>query len=103
MNTIETLDLAKAFGAVKAVDGITMNVGKGELFALVGPDGAGKSTTIKMLCGILTPTGGSATVLGCDTRTDKEELVKKIGYLSQRFTLYGDLTVDENIEFFARI
>ncbi|HZV11880.1 MAG TPA: ABC transporter ATP-binding protein [Candidatus Kapabacteria bacterium] len=103
MNTIETHDLAKAFGAVKAVDGITMDVGKGELFALVGPDGAGKSTTIKMLCGILTPTGGNATVLGCDTQKDKAELVKKIGYLSQRFTLYGDLTVDENIEFFARI
>lgn len=103
MTTIETRDLAKTFGALKAVDGITMSVGKGELFGLVGPDGAGKSTTIRMLCGIVTPTGGGATVLGCDTKKDKQELVKKIGYLSQRFTLYGDLTVDENIEFFARI
>ena len=100
---IETHDLAKSFGAVKAVDGISLTVNKGELFALVGPDGAGKSTTIRMLCGIATPTGGSASVLGHDTKKEKFEIVKKIGYLSQRFTLYGDLTVDENIEFFARI
>jgi len=103
MNAIETHELTKQFKNVIAVNGLTMTVGQGELFALVGPDGAGKTTTIRMLCGILSPVSGTASVLGCDTVRDKTELVKKIGYLSQRFTLYGDLTVDENIEFFARI
>ncbi|MDP4221355.1 MAG: ABC transporter ATP-binding protein [Bacteroidota bacterium] len=103
MSVIETTDLAKSYGKLTAVDGISMKVEKGELFCLVGPDGAGKSTIIRMLCGIIAPSSGTATVLGNDTQKDKSELVKKIGYLSQRFSLYGDLTVDENIEFFARI
>jgi len=103
MPVIDTKDLAKSFDKIKAVDGISFSVEKGELFCLVGPDGAGKSTIIRMLCGIIPPTSGSATVLGNDIQKNKTELVKKIGYLSQRFSLYGDLTVDENIEFFARI
>ena len=103
MPVIQTTDLAKSFGKINAVAGISLSVEKGELFCLVGPDGAGKSTIIRMLCGIIAPTSGSATVLGNDTQKSKTELVKKIGYLSQRFSLYGDLSVDENIEFFARI
>ena len=103
MPVIETTDLAKTFGKINAVAGISMSVEKGELFCLVGPDGAGKSTISRMLCGIIAPTSGTATVLGNDTQKNKTDLVKKIGYLSQKFSLYGDLTVDENIEFFARI
>jgi ABC-2 type transport system ATP-binding protein len=103
MSVIETKGLEKSYGKIKAVDNLSMNVEKGELFCLVGPDGSGKSSTIRMLCGIIPATGGSASVLGFDTAKEKTEIVKKIGYLSQKFTLYGDLTVDENIEFFARI
>src|SRR4051812_10176455 len=103
MPVIETSDLTKNFDKIKAVDGVTMTVEKGELFCLVGPDGVGKSTIIRMLCGIINPDGGNANVLGFDTQKQKTEIVKKIGYLSQKFSLYGDLTVDENIEFFARI
>jgi ABC-2 type transport system ATP-binding protein len=103
MPVIEISDLEKNYGAIKAVDGVSLSVEKGELFCLVGPDGSGKSTTIRILCGIIVPTSGKATVVGFDSQTQKSEIVKKIGYLSQKFSLYGDLTVDENIEFFARI
>ena len=100
---IETLDLSKSFGAVKAVDGLRLSIDSGEMFGLVGPDGAGKTTTIRMLCGILAPTSGSALVLGHDIVREADLVKKQIGYLSQRFSLYGDLSVDENIEFFAEI
>lgn len=100
---VETHALAKRFGAIEAVRGIDLSVGRGELFGLVGPDGAGKTTTIRMLCGIVPPTSGDAHVLGYHTQRERHELVKHIGYLSQRFSLYGDLTVDENIQFFAEI
>jgi ABC-2 type transport system ATP-binding protein len=100
---IETTGLSKTFGTVRAVDGLNLAVHEGEMFGLVGPDGAGKTTTIRMLCGILVPTSGSATVLGYDILKDADRIKKQIGYLSQRFSLYGDLTVDENIEFFAEI
>lgn len=103
MPAVEISELRKAFGSLKAVDGLTLTVAKGEMFALVGPDGAGKTTTIRMLCGILTPDGGNASVFGLDLRTESDTIKKKIGYLSQRFSLYGDLTIDENIEFFAEI
>ncbi len=103
MLAIETNGLTKKFANGTAVDALTMNVNRGEMFAMVGPDGAGKTTTIRMLCGIIPPNSGTASVVGCDPVKERKELVKKIGYLSQRFTLYGDLTVDENIEFFARI
>jgi ABC-2 type transport system ATP-binding protein len=100
---IGTHDLSRAFGTVRAVDALRLEVHAGEMFGLVGPDGAGKTTAIRMLCGILAPTAGSATVLGHDIVREPEAVKRQIGYLSQRFSLYGDLTIDENIEFFAEI
>ncbi len=102
-SAIVTRGLSRSFGAVMAVDGLNLEIGEGEMFGLVGPDGAGKTTTIRMLCGILAPGAGTASVLGHDIATESDAVKKEIGYLSQRFTLYGDLTVDENIEFFAEI
>lgn len=102
-SAIETEGLTKSFGDVMAVDHLRLSVSEGEMFGLVGPDGAGKTTTIRMLCGILAPTSGSALVLGKDVVKDPDSIKKEIGYLSQRFSLYGDLSVDENIEFFAEI
>jgi len=93
--------LARTFGKTRAVDSLDLEVAAGELFSLVGPDGAGKSTAIRVLTGILRPTEGEASVLGCDLLREPEKVKARIGYLSQEFTLYGDLTVDENIEFFA--
>lgn len=95
--------LTKTFGSLTAVDGISFSVEPGEMFCVVGPDGAGKTTTLRMLCGLLPPTSGSGRVLGYDLATQTSKLHREIGYLSQRFSLYGDLTVDENIEFFAEI
>ncbi|MEI8134468.1 MAG: ABC transporter ATP-binding protein [bacterium] len=103
MSVITIDGLEKSYGKIKAVDSLSLKVEKGELFCLVGPDGSGKSTTIRILCGIITADKGNVTVLGHDVVKEKKEIVKKIGYLSQKFSLYGDLTVDENIEFFARI
>jgi ABC-2 type transport system ATP-binding protein len=100
---IETHDLSKSFGDLRAVEGLTLAINEGEMFGLVGPDGAGKTTTIRMLCGVLLPTAGSASVLGFDLAREPDRVKERIGYLSQRFSLYGDLTVDENIEFFAEI
>jgi len=100
---VETRGLAKTFGAVEAVRNLDLTVREGDMFALVGPDGAGKTTIIRMLCGILQPTAGRASILGRDVETGRDDLKKLIGYLSQKFSLYGDLTVDENIEFFAEI
>lgn len=100
---IDIRNLSRSFGEIIAVDRISMTIRPGEMFGLVGPDGAGKTTTIRMLCGILAPTSGAAMVLGHDIVNRPDAVKKEIGYLSQRFTLYGDLTVDENIEFFAEI
>jgi ABC-2 type transport system ATP-binding protein len=100
---VDTHGLAKTFGSIEAVRSLDLAVGEGEMFGLVGPDGAGKTTTIRMLCGILNPTSGRASVLGYDLGKEADEIKNRIGYLSQRFSLYGDLTVDENIEFFAGI
>jgi ABC-2 type transport system ATP-binding protein len=100
---ISTNGLARSFGQVAAVTGLDLDVRRGEMFGLVGPDSAGKSTAIRLLCGILNPTGGEGRVLGFDLSTEAENIKSRIGYLSQAFTLYGDLTVDENIEFFAEI
>jgi ABC-2 type transport system ATP-binding protein len=100
---IETRGLSKRFESVEAVRSLDLAVREGEMFRLVGPDGAGKTTTIRMLCGLLAPTAGEASVLGYDVVRQGGEIKNRIGYLSQRFSLYGDLTVDENIEFFAEI
>ena len=96
-------DLVKCFGNFTAVDHISFTVPKGEIFGFLGPNGAGKSTTIRMLCGILLPTSGSGTVAGFDILRQPEQIKAHIGYMSQRFSLYQDLTVDENINFYAGI
>jgi ABC-2 type transport system ATP-binding protein len=96
-------DLQKRFGDFTAVNGITLDVRKGEIFGFLGPNGAGKSTTIRMLCGIMPPSGGTGTVAGFDINRQAEEIKKHIGYMSQRFSLYEDLTVEENIDFYSGI
>ena len=96
-------NLEKHFGGFVAVDRVSFQVGKGEVFGFLGPNGAGKSTTIRMLCGILRPSGGSGTVAGFDIRTQPERIKAHIGYMSQKFSLYQDLTVEENIDFYSGI
>src|SRR5262245_2289067 len=103
MNTVEIHDLVKTFGSFIAVDHVSLQVRKGEIFGFLGPNGAGKSTTIRILCGLLTPSSGSATVNGLDVAAKPEEVRRSIGYMSQKFSLYDDLTVEENIDFFAGI
>jgi ABC-2 type transport system ATP-binding protein len=103
MNSVEIQDLVKTFGAFVAVDHVSLAVEKGEIFGFLGPNGAGKSTTIRMLCGLLTPTSGRASVNGFDVARQPEEIRKTIGYMSQKFSLYDDLTVEENIDFFTGI
>src|SRR4030042_4688674 len=100
---ISASGLRKSFEDGEAVRGLDLRVRPGEMFGLVGPDGAGKTTTIRLLCGILRPASGTARVLGFDLLSQTDKIKENIGYLSQRFRLYGDLTVDENIEFFAEI
>jgi len=101
-STVVKVDsLVKAFGSFVAVDHISLEVGAGQIFGFLGPNGSGKSTTIRMLCGILMPTSGKATVLGLDVLRQPERIKEKIGYMSQRFSLYDDLTVLENIRFYG--
>lgn len=102
-NVIDITGLKKDFDNVQAVKGIDLQVKRGEIFGLLGPDGAGKTTTIRMLVGIMEPTGGFGTVLGCDFIRERENVKRHIGYMSQRFSLYGDLTVAENIEYFSEV
>jgi ABC-2 type transport system ATP-binding protein len=96
-------DLEKRFGSFIAVNRVSFEVSKGEIFGFLGPNGAGKSTTIRMLCGILMPSGGTGTVAGFDVRTEAEQIKAHIGYMSQKFSLYEDLTVEENIDFYSGI
>jgi ABC-2 type transport system ATP-binding protein len=100
---VDVQGLTRAFGSFIAVDHISLKVRKGEIFGFLGPNGAGKSTTIRMLCGLLMPTDGGGMVGGYDIRTASESIKKIIGYMSQRFSLYDDLTVEENIDFFRGV
>jgi ABC-2 type transport system ATP-binding protein len=100
-NSVVVEDLVKRFGDFCAVDHISFQVAKGEIFGFLGPNGAGKSTTIRMMCGLLHPTSGMATVAGIDVAKQPERVRQNIGYMSQKFSLYNDLTVEENIRFFG--
>jgi len=100
---VEVRDLERRFGAFRAVAGITFSVRRGEIFGFLGPNGAGKSTTIRMLCGLLTPTAGAGRVAGFDIVRDTERIKTRIGYMSQKFSLYDELTVEENIDFYSGI
>ena len=100
---IQVAGLTKRFGDFTAVDHITFNVGKGEIFGFLGANGAGKTTAIRMLIGLSRPTGGEGTVAGHDINTEAEKIKKGIGYMSQKFSLYNDLTVKENIRFYGGI
>lgn len=100
---VEISDLVKTFGSFTAVDRISLTVNRGEIFGFLGPNGAGKSTTMRMLCGILTPTSGRGKVAGFDIFTQAEKIKQNIGYMSQKFSLYEDLTVEENLNFYSGI
>lgn len=100
---VHTEKLTKVFGDVTAVDNVTFDINRGEVFGVLGPNGSGKTTTIRMLCGLLTPTSGTATVAGFDVRTQSEEIRWNIGYMSQRFGMYEDLTVAENLDFYSSL
>ncbi len=100
---ISARELTRTFGDFTAVDRVSFDVAPGEIFGYLGPNGSGKSTTIRMLCGLLLPTSGNASVLGYDIARQAEAIKSRIGYMSQRFSLYNDLTVQQNMEFYAGI
>ena len=100
---VETHGLGRRFGDLIAVQGVDLAVRRGEIFGVLGPNGAGKSTTIRMLCGILDPTAGDGRVVGYDIRREPEQIKQRIGYMTQRFSLYEDLSVEENLTFYAGI
>jgi len=100
---VHTDKLTKIFGDIMAVDGVTFDINRGEVFGVLGPNGSGKTTTIRMLCGLLAPTSGNATVAGFDVKTQSEEIRRNIGYMSQRFGMYEDLTVAENLDFYSSL
>jgi ABC-2 type transport system ATP-binding protein len=95
--------LIRSYGSLRAVDGVSLTVRRGEMFGLIGPDGAGKSTTLRMILGLLAPDGGSIRTCGLHPKSEHDLLCEKVGYLSQRFSLYGDLSIDENVAFFAAV
>jgi len=100
---VEAIKLTKSFADLEAVSGLDLRIRQGEIFGLVGPDGAGKTTALRILSTAMEQTSGEAKVLGLNTRTDEEKIRDRVGYLPQRFSLYGDLTVNENLDFFADI
>jgi ABC-2 type transport system ATP-binding protein len=100
---VEARELSKIYGDLVAVDRLSLSVREGEVFAFLGPNGSGKTTTIRMLCGIITPTNGNGRVLGFDIASQSEAIKARIGYMSQRFALYEDLTVHENLDFYAGV
>jgi len=103
MRALELNGVTKRYGKVEAVRGLSMSVEAGEMFGLIGPDGAGKTTAIRLMCGLLKADGGDVRVMGRDPVKQHREVTQTLGYLSQRFSLYGDLSIDENISFFAEI
>jgi len=103
IHAVEIHQLEHHFGSFTAVNRISFSIPRGEIFGLLGPNGAGKTTTIRILCGILAPSSGQASVLGYDVTRQPEEIKKRIGYMSQKFSLYGDLTATENLDFYASI
>jgi ABC-2 type transport system ATP-binding protein len=103
MSALRTQDLSRRFGRFVAVDQVSIEVAEGEIFGFLGANGAGKTTVIRMLCGLLRPSGGKAWVAGLDVYRQSEQIKRRIGYMSQRFSLYEDLTVAENLEFFGGV
>lgn len=103
VDPVHVTGLRKRYGAVDALNGISFAIGRGEMFGLIGPDGAGKTTTIRLLCGLLHADAGEVRILGHDPVKQHRAITSSVGYLSQRFSLYGDLSIDENIAFFAEI
>jgi ABC-2 type transport system ATP-binding protein len=100
---VEAKNLTKRYGAIEALNSVTLDVHRGEMFGLIGSDGAGKTTMIRLICGLLRPDDGVVRVLGHDPMREHRAVTERVGYLSQRFSLYGDLSIDENIAFFAEI
>jgi ABC-2 type transport system ATP-binding protein len=103
MSAISFVKVAKRYGETQALADLTLDVREGEMFGLIGPDGAGKTTAIRLMCGLLHADGGELKVLGLDPVKSHRQITERVGYLSQRFSLYGDLTIDENIAFFAEV
>ena len=103
MNVIDVTGLAKSFNGIVAVDHIALRVAAGEIVGFLGPNGSGKTTTIRLICGLLTPDAGEGTVLGFDVRRDSALIKREVGYMTQRFSLYEDLTIEENLFFVARL
>src|SRR5260370_26561812 len=103
MNVIDVSNLTKRFGQSVAVDQISLRVAQGEIVGFLGPNGSGKTTTIRMICGLLTPDAGEGTVLGYDVRRESPRIKAEVGYMTQRFSLYEDLTIEENLLFVARL
>ena len=101
--SIDVQGLNKSFGKKHVVNDVSLRVARGEIFGFLGPNGSGKTTTIRMLCGLLTPDSGEGTCLGYDIRRDAERIKRQVGYMTQRFSLYQDLSVRENLEFVARL
>ena len=101
--TVELIGVGKRLGTTRALDGITLQIASGEMFGVIGPDGAGKTTLLRLICGLIRPDEGTVRLRGVDPARTRTVATSSIGYVSQRFSLYGDLSIDENVEFFARL